>query len=55
MSDKPECCPFCGDPIWGEGWNPSTGETYFSHRFSGMNKLCAQELGRMPDGKWSQP
>ena len=27
----PPECPKCGEPIWGEGWNPVTGVRYFSH------------------------
>jgi chaperonin cofactor prefoldin len=27
----PAECPKCGEPIWGEGWNPKTGVRYFSH------------------------
>lgn len=24
-------CPFCGKPIWGEGWDKTTRVYYFSH------------------------
>lgn len=31
-SDRPKrFCKVCGKPIWGEGWNPATGEPFYSH------------------------
>jgi hypothetical protein len=24
-------CKVCGKPIWGEGWNPATGEKFYYH------------------------
>lgn len=39
MTDrKVRYCPFCGKEVWGEGWQPETGEHFFSHKRS--TKCC---------------
>lgn len=47
-------CPFCEEPIWGEGWNPKNQERFYSHVSPTQNVTCAYELGLMPDGKWNK-
>lgn len=35
---KSHICKVCGEPIWGEGTNPETGEHYYSHVRDGSEK-----------------
>lgn len=38
-------CPYCGKPVWGEGWNPQTQERYYSHvKLKHYKKCGAHEI-----------
>lgn len=50
----PSNCPFCEEPIWGEGWDPKTGKRFFSHVSPTQNICCAWELVLATDGSWSK-
>ena len=48
MADTPkEVLCVCGKPIWGEGWNPETGQMYYSHKDDGEEQH--------EDGSWVRP
>lgn len=44
MTKKPVYCPNCGEPIWGEGWNPDSGSRYFSHVDPGNADYCYEAI-----------
>jgi len=37
-------CPKCGKPIWGEGWNPETGDRFYSHIHKEDETKCDFEI-----------
>lgn len=45
-------CPFCHQPICGEGWNPENGDRFYSHISGEFNLSCAYELAQNRDGEW---
>lgn len=49
-------CPFCKAPIWGEGWDSTTGDRFYSHVEDKYNddNLCAWELSVDTEGNWKK-